>query len=229
MKSSMVKEEKTRISKLVQAAYKNDPRIKAEEQRLEEEREKLRQERLLRRQKEKEEAEERAKQMKREYEENLRQQQERLIKEKEELYSNVLSLAEGLGVEISKDDKFTIGLNGSIDSFRAIFNGTIEKPEDERVKTFILLANQLLGLKLKTEENTSESTIWKKEEIHMLQKAVKKYPAGTKNRWEKINEIVKSKSTNQIIQMTHYLTTTPNVKIENDIVIFINKGFSTIE
>jgi DnaJ family protein C protein 2 len=217
MKSSMVKEEKTRISKLVEQAYKNDPRIKAEEEKVAIEREKLKQERIIQKQIEKEAAEERARQMKREYEENQRIQQERLVKEKEELLSNVLSLAEGLNVEINNNDKFTINLNGNIECFKAIFNGTIEKPENERVKTFILLANQLLGLRLKSEDNIDESTIWKKEEIHLLQKAVKKYPAGTKNRWEKINEIVKTKSTNLIIQMTHYLTTTPNVKIENDI------------
>ena len=34
-----------------------------------------------------------------------------------------------------------------------------------------------------------------------LQKGVKKFPAGTKNRWDKIREIVKTKSNDDIIQI----------------------------
>ena len=227
MKSSMLKEEKARISKLVQLAYKNDPRIKAEEEKINQEREKLRLERLILRQKEKEAAEERTRQIKREYEENLRLQQEKLIKEKEELLEKVLSLAESLKIDITKDDIFTIHLNANIEKLKTILT-QVEENNDGKEKLFITNANQLLGLKLKSED-CFESTIWKKEEIHLLQKAVKKYPAGTKNRWDKINEIVKSKSTNQIIQMTHYLTTTPNIKIENDIVYYYNLGSCTIK
>jgi DnaJ family protein C protein 2 len=227
MKSSMLKEEKARITKLVQLAYKNDPRIKAEEEKINKEREKLRLERQILRQKEKEAAEERARQMKKEYEENLRLQQERLIKEKEELLDKALSLAVSLNIEITKDDKFTIHLNANIEKLKTILT-LVEDNSDDKAKVFITNANQLLGLKLKCDES-NESTIWKKEEIHLLQKAVKKYPAGTKNRWEKINEIVKTKSTNQIIQMTHYLTTTPNIKIENDILNYYKLGSRSIK
>jgi len=67
------------------------------------------------------------------------------------------------------------------------------------------------------EDNPFENWMWKKEEVVNLQKATKKFPAGTKNRWDKIGELVKTKSTNQIIQMTHYLTTNPTIKIEGDI------------
>jgi len=53
MKSSQIKEEKARITKLVAMAYKQDPRIIKEEQRLQEIREKLKLERTLQKQKRK--------------------------------------------------------------------------------------------------------------------------------------------------------------------------------
>ena len=53
--------------------------------------------------------------------------------------------------------------------------------------------------------------------MFLLQKGVKKFPAGTKKRWDRIKEIVKTKNEDEIIQMTHYLTINPNIKIEGDI------------
>jgi len=91
-----------------------------------------------------------------------------------------------------------------------------KEENNEKIKIYKTLSSSYLGLKIK-EEDVTENSIWKKEEINNLQKAVKKFPAGTRNRWEKIGEMVKTKSTNQIIQMTHYLTTNPSIKIENDI------------
>ena len=44
LKSSLIKEEKARISKLATLAYKNDPRIKREEEKIRQEREKQKQE-----------------------------------------------------------------------------------------------------------------------------------------------------------------------------------------
>jgi DnaJ family protein C protein 2 len=218
MKSSQMKEEKARITKLVNLAYKSDPRIKAEEERLRVEREKQKQERLIQRQKEKEAEEERIKQLKREHEENLKRQQERLAKERVELIAGLFSLAEELGIPLSKEDKFLVELNATIDKLKNTINQTIGKEEqNDKLRTFIVNVNSSFGLKLKSED-VNESTIWKRDEISALQKASKKFPAGTKDRWEKISELVKSKSSNQIIQMTHYLTVNPMIKIESDIV-----------
>jgi DnaJ family protein C protein 2 len=218
MKSSQIKEEKSRLTKLVNLAYKNDPRIRQEEERLRVEREKQRQERLIQKQKEKEAEEERIRQMKKEHEENLKRQQERLVKERQELTAGLFALAEELGIQITKEDKFLIELNANIEKLKTIITQVATKESQaDKLRIFVNLSNANLGLKLKSEV-VSENTIWKKDEIIALQKAVKKFPAGTKDRWDKISELVKTKSSNLIIQMTHYLTVNPMIKIESDIV-----------
>ena len=74
-------------------------------------------------------------------------------------------------------------------------------------------------MKIKSEEDElkENNLIWTKEEMFALQKGVKKFPAGTKNRWDKIREIVKTKSNDDIIQMTRYLTINPNIHIDGDV------------
>ena len=67
-----------------------------------------------------------------------------------------------------------------------------------------------------SDNDINESTIWTKDELSILQKGIKKYPAGTTRRYEKITDLVKTKSLNQIIQMTRYIATCPNLKILGD-------------
>ena len=69
----------------------------------------------------------------------------------------------------------------------------------------------------KKDQEEKKESIWTKEEMFLLQKGVKKFPAGTKRRWDRIREIVKTKNEEEIIQMIHYLTENPNIKIEGDI------------
>jgi DnaJ family protein C protein 2 len=217
MKSSQMKEEKARISKLVSQAYKYDPRIVMEEERLKQEREKQKQERLIQREKERIAEEERLKQLKREHEDNLKRQQEILKKEKQENTVALHSLAEELGIQLTKEDKFLIELNANNENLKNTLSQVNGKEQGQKYRTFVSLTNSSFGLKLKSED-INESSIWKKDEIIALQKASKKFPAGTKDRWDKISELVKTKSSNQIIQMTHYLTVNPMIKIENDLV-----------
>lgn len=220
MKSSMVKEEKARLAKLVNLAYKNDPRIIMEEEKIKAEKEKLRQERLVQRQKEKEEEEERVRQMKKQYEENLKKQQEMLVKERENLINTIISLAGELGITLSRDDVFQISLNAKIDSLKAILNEVQNKTDKaQKISTYKSMTKSYYSVKYADDDNAtiSASNIWKREEINALQKAFKKFPAGTKERWEKIAEIVKTKSSNQIIQMAHFLTTNPGIKLDTDI------------
>lgn len=225
LKASQIKEEKARISKLANLAYKHDPRIIVEEERIQNEREKIKQERLIQKQREKEEEEEKKKQMKKQYEENLKKQQEMLVKQREEMINSLIELATTLGMKLDDHNVFQISLNGKIDNIKQILaeiekeNTTVDKKRVYRNMTYTVL-----GCKFNTVESASENMIWKKEEISNLQKAVKKFPAGTKDRWEKMGEIIKTKSTNQIIQMTHFLTTHPSIKIESD--IDLNKVFN---
>lgn len=217
MKSTMMKEEKSRIFKLVNQAYKWDPRIRMEEQKIQEEKEKIRLERIYQRQKEKELEEERIKEFKKQQEDKIKKAQEQLIKDREMLLSNLIKAAAGLKINLSKEDIFQITLNAKVDTMKMVLNELDSKQdESEKVKTYKTLTSSYFGLKYPDE--SLENSLWKIEEIHGLQKAVKKVPGGTKNRWEKIAEIVKTKSINQIIQMTHYLTTNPGIKIEADIV-----------
>jgi DnaJ family protein C protein 2 len=219
MKSSMMKEEKTRMAKLVNLAYKNDPRIIYEEEKIRQEKEKIRQERIIQKQKEKEEEEERIKLMKKQYEENLKRQQEMLVKERLTLIEDIIKLSEELGLGLSQDDKFQIQLNGKIDNIKPIIKEVQEKASNEKKSILKNMLKSVFNLKFAddSKEVSNNVSLWKKEEINSLQKAVKKFPAGTKDRWEKIAEILKTKSTNQIIAMSHYLTTNPNIKIDSDI------------
>jgi len=226
LKSSQVKEEKVRLSKLVSVAYKNDPRVQKEEEKLKEIRDKLKFERIAQKQKEKIDEEERIKTMKKQYEENLIKQQELKIKERENLIKNVIQLAEGIGIGLSKEDVFQINLNAKAENLKQMITEITNKEQkEEKIRTFKSLSIAYLGFKL-PDVNFKEDSIWKKDEINSLQKAVKKFPVGTKERWEKIGETIKTKSTNQIISMAHYLTTNPSIKIENDFDLnsVINKG-----
>ena len=52
------------------------------------------------------------------------------------------------------------------------------------------MTSSLLGLKFSDVDEYKENSIWTKEEIFSLQRCVKKFPAGTKNRAEKIGEVI---------------------------------------
>lgn len=217
LKSSLIKEEKARLSKLATLAYKNDPRIKREEEKIRQEREKQKQERLIQKQKEKEEEEERVRQMKFQYEDNLRKQKEMLVKERENYIQNLISLSESLNINLSKEDVFHINLNGKTDTIKKIiYEIEIKESPNEKVRIFKNMTSSLLGLKFSDVDEYKENSIWTKEEIFSLQRCVKKFPAGTKNRAEKIGEVIKTKSPSQLIQMIHFLSTNPSIKFEND-------------
>lgn len=221
MKSSQIKEEKARINQLVTLAYKHDPRIKLEEERIRQQREKEKQDFLAQKQREKQEEEIRLKEYKRLQEENLKKQQELLAREKEEMIKNVINLAEQLGISLSKDDIFTINLNAKTENLKNVLSENEKaKSKEDKIKLYKNMTSSLLGVKYQDKSLHQESMIWKKDEIISLQKASKKFPVGTKNRWDKIGEIVTTKSQNQIIQMAHFLTTNPMIKIDGDIVRF---------
>jgi len=217
----MIKEEKSRMTKLVAMAYENDPRVQFEEEKLRVEKEKMKEERLIQKIKEKEEEEQRIKFLKKQYEENLKKQQENTIKERELMINTLISSAETIGVKLSKDDIFQIQLNGKTVTIKTILNELDSKDDvDSKIRIFKNMTGSTFGLKFAEDANakhTKEENIWKKEEINNLQKGVKKFPAGVKNRWEKIGELVTTKSTNQIINMTHFLTTNPSIKIDSDV------------
>ena len=223
MKASMKKEEKIRIDTLTNIAYKRDPRIIEEEKRLEKEKEEEKKKRALERQKMKEEQELRRQMMIKKNEEEKERLKQMKIKEKEDLEQKILNIIKENNIKMNEDDLFQFKLNSKNDSLKE-FLQYISKYEKEdnniRKKEIIEKCKSLYGMKFKEEKkegSENKDSIWTKEEMFLLQKGVKKYPAGTKKRWDKIKEIVKTKSEEEIIQMTHYLVVNPNIKIEENI------------
>jgi len=219
LKASMMKEEKQRIMNLVNFAYKTDPRLIAEEARLKCERERIKAERAIQREKEVQAEEERNRRLKFEFEENQRRIAQQLQEEKDEFYVKLIQLFALLNITLTDSDVFQIQLNINLEVMKNIISevGSIDD-ESEKSKKLKTLCNTHYSLKFEDDEKFS--TIWKQEDIILLQKAVKKYPAGVKQRWEKINEIVKTKPQSQIIKLAHFLATQPSLRFEHEFVQF---------
>ena len=219
MKAALLKEEKIRIDNLTNIAYKRDPRIIEEERRLQKEKEEEKKQRAILKQKQKEEEELKRQMLLKQHEEEKERKRELKIKEKEELSNKILNIIKENNININNDDIFQFNINSKNESLKE-FLEQIEKVDKKEIrKEIIEKCKNIFGMKFKDEkkEDEKKESIWTKEEMFLLQKGVKKYPAGTKKRWDKIKEIVKTKNEDEIIQMTHYLTINPNIKIEGDI------------
>ena len=220
MKAALLKEEKMRIDNLTNIAYKRDPRIIEEERRIQKEREEERKQRAILKQKQKEEEELRRQMLIKKHEEEKERKKEMLLKEKEELSNKILNIIKENNIKINNDDIFQFNVNSKNESLKE-FLVKIEKVDKKDIKKEIIEnCKNIFGMKFKDEkkeEDEKKESIWTKEEMFLLQKGVKKFPAGTKQRWDKIKEMVKTKSEEEIIQMTHYLKVNPNLKIEGDI------------
>ena len=222
MKASMRKEEKIRIDTLINIAYKRDPRIIEEEKRLEKEREEEKKKRTLERQKQREEEELKREIMIKQYEEEKERIKKKKLEEKEEMEKNIINIIKENNINMNEDDLFQFKLNSKNESLKECLDyiSKYEK-EDNNIKKKEIMekCKSLFGMKFKEEikEEKEKESIWTKEEMFLLQKGVKKYPAGTKKRWDKIKEIVKTKNEEEIVQMAHYLVVTPNIKIEGNI------------
>ena len=177
----------------------------------------------MERQKQKEEQELRRQMMIKQNEEEKERLKQMKMKEKEDLEKQILKIIEENNIKITEDDLFQFKLNSKNESLKE-FLQHINKYENEnkniKKKEILEKCNSLFGMKFKEErkeEKAQKESIWTKEEMFLLQKGVKKYPAGTKKRWDKIKEIVKTKSEEEIVQMAHYLVVNPNIKIEDNI------------
>jgi len=222
MKASMKKEEKIRIDTLTNIAYKRDPRIIEEEKRLEKEREEEKKKRALERQKQKEEEELKRQIMIKQNEEEKQRLKKKKLEEKEEMEKNIINIIKENNINMNDDDLFQFKLNSKNESLKEFLNyiSKFEKEDNNiKKKEIIEKCKSLFGMKFKEEikEDKEKDSIWTKEEMFLLQKGVKKYPAGTKKRWDKIKEIVKTKNEEEIVRMTHYLVVNPNIKIEGNI------------
>ena len=220
MKAALIKEEKMRIDNLTNIAYKRDPRIIEEEKRIKKEKEEEKRQWAILQQKKKEEEELKRQMLIKQHEEEKERKREMKIKEKEELSTKILNIIKENNITTNNDDIFQFNLNSTNESLKELIQ-EIEKLDKKVIKKEIIeKCRKMFGMKFKDEKKEEEEkkeSIWTKEEMFLLQKGVKKYPAGTKKRWDKIKEIVKTKNEDEIIQMTHYLLANPNIKIEGDI------------
>ena len=222
MKASMKKEEILRIDTLTNIAYKRDPRIIEEEKRLEKEKEEEKKRRAIERQKQREEEEIKRQKMIKQNEEEKQRLKKKKLEEKEEMEKNIINIIKINNINMNEDDLFQFKLNSKNDSLKEFLDHIIKyEKEDTNIKKkeIIEKCKTLFGMKFKEEikEEKEKESIWTKEEMFLLQKGVKKYPAGTKKRWDKIKEIVKTKNEEDIVQMAHYLVINPNIKIEGNI------------
>jgi len=216
MKATLIKEEKSRMMKLVNLAYKHDPRIREMEEKMKVKKEKERKERLEQKLKDEKEEAERQLKMKIAREEELKRKQEEMQKEKDTLLDDLRALLQEKGFSLTGEEFFQIQINAKNDNLRSVMNELEPYKNDnsQLIKSFKSLANMHFALKFT--DDSKQSTLWMKDEIVSLQKAVKKFPAGTKMRWEKITEMIKTKPTSQIIQFAHILATSPNIKFEEE-------------
>jgi hypothetical protein len=221
LKSEMMKEEKQRLVNLVNQAYKNDPRIKDEEERKLKEKAAIKQARAEQSERERLANIEFNNKLKFEYEEKCRKEKEALEKLKETLYNELLGLFEYLKMPLTDSDKFQILINRKADILKSIINEVESQQTDEdKVKRLKTLVNE--HYKLKFVDEVLNSTIWKLDDLLALQKAMKKFPLGTRSRWERIGELIKSKPQSQIIELAHYLSLQPTIKFDQDFVISFN-------
>ena len=222
MKASMKKEEILRIDTLTNIAYKRDPRIIEEEKRLEKEKEEEKKRRAIERQKQREEEEIKRQKMIKQNEEEKQRLKKKKLEEKEEMEKNIINIIKINNINMNEDDLFQFKLNSKNDSLKEFLEHIIKYEKEDiniKKKEIIEKCKTLFGMKFKEEikEEKEKESIWTKEEMFLLQKGVKKYPAGTKKRWDKIKEIVKTKNEEEIVQMAHYLVINPNIKIEGNI------------
>ena len=219
MKATQIKEEKQRMINLVDLAYKNDPRIKEMEEKIRVKRENEKKERLEQKIKETKDEEERLIRMKVEREEQLKKEKEELQKEKDFLLMVIKNLMAENNLLLTDENFFQMEINAKTFNLKIVLMELDKFKNDslQLVKTFKSLANTHFALKFA--DDSKDSTLWMKDEIVLLQKAVKKFPAGTKNRWEKITELIKTKPMGQIIQFAHLLATSPNIKFDDEPIV----------
>lgn len=219
-------EEKARIKRLVALAYKKDPRVirKMEEEKAERERKRVAKLR------EAEERAKRAEREREKKEEEKRLAEERARKEKEEKEKAERRNASAITAAFHdksvtwKTDPVTasetvLGANSAAQI--AVLVSKIEgKSAEERHKILTdeldriaLDRKRVQEVMLKEEQEKKERmrqeaeakkarAPWNDDELALLAKAVRKYPPGTRDRWTKMMDIIRTRTEEEIIEKT---------------------------
>uniref|UniRef100_A0A6B2KZU3 DnaJ homolog subfamily C member 2 n=1 Tax=Arcella intermedia TaxID=1963864 RepID=A0A6B2KZU3_9EUKA len=211
-----IKEEQTRIHALVDLAYKFDPRIKKMKEEEQKEKERKRQMRMeYARQKKEEEERKRLEILKKEEEElakkkqeeeEKRQEKNRIANIKKKRKQKIRQTLKQVGIE-SNDQMEYLFSKYEAEELNTLCQKLGELKTKEEMETY--LNETTLAHKNQTQKQSQpqvqkveavEEVAWTAHEIDLLTKAVIKYPVGTRNRWERIQEAVgTSKTIKQVI------------------------------
>lgn len=214
MKGDLLKKERQRVKKLVEAARNSDPRVIQARKEEEEKREKVRLEKLQKKENAKREVEERErkKEEDRLNEEKKKQEAEKLEQERKKAEKDAAKTIRTQfknlileKVNNAKYDKFFVqGIleSMSLDDAKRSNEQLASVSEKDALKTFeAFLAdrekkqNQKSKTTKEPEQNGSgKGSEWTLDELSALSKATVKYPPGTRTRWECISEFVGSRS-----------------------------------
>jgi DnaJ family protein C protein 2 len=217
MKRDLLKEEKTRIKKLVDLAKAKDPRIRKHEQEEKELIEKMKEEKRLEKQKRRDDEEKRKNDAIEEIRQKQLKEQEEAKRKDDEIKAIKMAKKNRLDeIKSLLSTKVQLPEYGStfVDFF---FSGVTEEEqlrildtlkEDfdvdsmrELFKEFVAEIKERQSPQKKTapaplkEKKFAALNKWTEEEIALLTKGILKYPAGMGGRWEKITALIDSSKT----------------------------------
>ncbi|KAK8825725.1 hypothetical protein WA577_000895 [Blastocystis sp. JDR] len=207
-----------KVQTLVERAYKTDPRVaayKREQERLQEEKERMeeakRQEEAKRREEERLEKERREKEKKEEEERQRRAEAEERQRVRREKKKIVHRFMEAVGEVVSAELFKQLGEKEELAALQALakkaevegyecVKAVLLKMKEEQEEQEREIEKKRMEEEAKKKEEDQKAlersklsktgAEWKLEEDHCLSQAVKKYPAGYRNRWVKIAEFV---------------------------------------
>ena len=210
LKASLIKAERARISKLVNFAYQNDPRIKQYLKKQEDEKEQKKLERKLYKEKQKQEELTKQQKMIKEIADKKNQIEEQKKLELEEKQKKVF-MKKQADNELRKIAKENIN-HKKCDDFYIdevcfklyeeelvsltlhIKNKCINKFEelDDKIKEIIKKRSEKYEEKDKTDKTKPEvqKADWTKEELSLLTKGIIKFPSGISERWSRVSQYI---------------------------------------
>lgn len=229
-----VKAERVRLNELHRIAYRNDPRVRAENERIEKEKADKRREKFEKKQKAKEERQRKEDEIKRKEEDAIRkieEEKERGRKKiheqkkiRESMIENLMELADQKLKQFHYEyDRFFIDdyvkklkdedIKTLVDQVTNMketqedfekIKKLIDKKEDENQQR---IKERQAKEKAKQEEKKVKQKEWSKEDFAHLAKALNKFPGGTPDRWKTIANFMGTEYTSKdVIDMAKQLT-----------------------
>eukprot|EP01097_Dermamoeba_algensis_P008999 TRINITY_DN61_c0_g1_i1.p1 TRINITY_DN61_c0_g1~~TRINITY_DN61_c0_g1_i1.p1 ORF type:complete len:525 (+),score=197.58 TRINITY_DN61_c0_g1_i1:357-1931(+) len=207
------KEEHARITRLIDLAYRKDPRVAQQKLKEKEDKQRQKKERKEQIRKQKEEAE-RQLQLEREMEKKKKEDEEnqrklQLQKEQQDIKDNKEKLRQ-LCQEFKSDEVDKLcnklsSLPGLLEVVGKLENASAEEKNDifraEMEIIYKELQEKAERERLEKEQKEKDA-IWSDDELSLLAKALVKYPGGSRNRWQLVSDYIGTKSMKEVIKKT---------------------------